>query len=302
MPAIARGPLLWSPYGPPRSVRHSSFIEPASAASFRATERVITDGLVRWATGTAGPPHGPQPPSAPSWTSTWPGGNRTGRAGPAAGSASVGDHRPALRHAADRRPTAGQRESRAASPQGRDQGQVRPLPAARQTVAPARTPEPGRLRHRPDLRSRIPGRRQLLPPGPGRLAAGRPPVERPDVHAEDPGRQAPLQRRRDGRPPQGGSRHRRRPASMLRGQARTAGQEGPGSTIRRDTPQAEQARGHHRPRPGSRSARRAGSWSTGSAGGGASYASRARRWQSTRSPRSPTSAGQDRASPRGRPS
>jgi hypothetical protein len=54
--------------------------------------------------------------------------------------------------------------------------------------------------------------------------------------------------------------------------------------------------------PRSRPTRRAGSWSTGSAGGGASYASRARRWQSTRSPLSRTSAGQDRASPHGRPS
>ena len=80
-------------------------------------------------------------------------------------------HRPALRHEDHQRPQVGQREDRAAGAAGRDQGPVRPLPAARQTVAPVPAPEPGRLRHRPDLRSRIPGRRQLLPARPGRLAA-----------------------------------------------------------------------------------------------------------------------------------
>ena len=71
-------------------------------------------------------------------------------------------HRPALRHEDHQRPPVGQREDRAARAAGRDQGPVRPLPAARQTVAPDPAPEPGRLRHRPDLRSRIPGRRELL--------------------------------------------------------------------------------------------------------------------------------------------
>ena len=72
-------------------------------------------------------------------------------------------------------------------PAGRDQGQVRPLPAPRQTVAPVPAPEPGRLRHRPDLRSRVPGRRKLLPARPGRLAAGHAALERRDVDAENPG-------------------------------------------------------------------------------------------------------------------
>ena len=46
-----------------------------------------------------------------------------------------------------------------------------PLPAPGQTLAPAPAAEPGRLRHRADLRSRIPGHRELLPARPGRLAA-----------------------------------------------------------------------------------------------------------------------------------
>ena len=48
---------------------------------------------------------------------------------------------------------------------------------------------------------------------------GMPALERPDVHAEDPGGQAPVHRHRDGRPPQGQGRHQRRPADLLRGQA-----------------------------------------------------------------------------------
>ena len=40
---------------------------------------------------------------------------------------------------------------------GRDQGQVRPVPAPGQTPAPARAPEPARLRDRAGLRGRIPG-------------------------------------------------------------------------------------------------------------------------------------------------
>ena len=49
----------------------------------------------------------------------------------------------------------GQRQDRAAGTPGRDQGQVRPVPAPGQTLAPARAPEPARLRHRADLRGRI---------------------------------------------------------------------------------------------------------------------------------------------------
>ena len=71
-------------------------------------------------------------------------------------------------------------------PPGRGQGPERPLPAARQTVAPVPAPEPDRLRHHQDLRSRIPRRRELLPARPGRLAAEHPAVERRDVHAENP--------------------------------------------------------------------------------------------------------------------
>src|SRR5207248_10054679 len=40
--------------------------------------------------------------------------------------------------------------------------------------------------HRPDLRSRIPRRRELLPARPRRVAAEHPALARPDVHAEDP--------------------------------------------------------------------------------------------------------------------
>jgi hypothetical protein len=93
-------------------------------------------------------------------------------------------------HAIDRGPKDGQRESRAAGPEGRDHGQVRPLPAPGQTLAPARAGEPGRLRHRPDLRSRIPGHRELLPARLQRLAPGHAALERRDIDAEDPGRQA----------------------------------------------------------------------------------------------------------------
>jgi group II intron reverse transcriptase/maturase len=111
-----------------------------------------------------------------------------------------------LGYAAYRRPPHGQREHRAAGPAGRDQGPVRPLPAARETLAPGPVPEPRRLRHRPDLRSRVQGRRQLLPPRPGRLAAAYPALARPDVHAENPGSQAPLHRHQDGRPLPGQNR------------------------------------------------------------------------------------------------
>jgi hypothetical protein len=54
----------------------------------------------------------------------------------------------------------------------------------------------------------------------------------------------------DGRPVHGEGHHSRRPQDLLRGQDPAGGQEGPGSTIRRDAPAARQARGHHRPRPG----------------------------------------------------
>ena len=62
--------------------------------------------------------------------------------------------------------------------------------------------EPARLRHRADLWSRIPGHRELLPACPGRLAAGRAALERRDVPAENPGRQARLRRLQDRGTPQ----------------------------------------------------------------------------------------------------
>jgi len=62
--------------------------------------------------------------------------------------------------------------------------------------------------------------------------------------AEDPGRQAQVLRGQDGRPLQGESYHRPRPQDLLRGQAAPPGQDGSGSTVRRDPPQAKQARGH----------------------------------------------------------
>jgi len=94
-------------------------------------------------------------------------------------------------------------------------GPVRPLPATRQAVAPAPAAEPGRLRHRPGLRSRVRGRRQLLPARPGRLAAQQVVLACRDVDAEDPGHQAPLDRHQDGRPLPGEDRHQGRPAEML---------------------------------------------------------------------------------------
>ena len=81
----------------------------------------------------------------------------------------------------------GQRRDRAAGTPGRDQGQVRPVLAPGQTLAPATAPEPARLRHRADLRGRIPGHRELLPARPGRLPAAPAALERRDVHAENPG-------------------------------------------------------------------------------------------------------------------
>src|SRR5690242_4764591 len=73
---------------------------------------------------------------------------------------------------------------------GSDPGQMRPLPVPGQTLAPARPAEPARLRHRADLRSRIPGHRELLPARPGRLATRRAALERRDIHAEDPDRKS----------------------------------------------------------------------------------------------------------------
>ena len=84
-------------------------------------------------------------------------------------------------------PQVGQREDRAAGASGRGQGPVRPLPETRQAVAPAPAPEPGRLRHRAGLRSRISGRRELLPARPGRLAAAHAALARRDVDAQDAG-------------------------------------------------------------------------------------------------------------------
>ena len=157
-----------------------------------------------------------------------------------------------VQHCATRSPGPqdGQREDRAAGAAGRDQGPVRPLPETRQTVAPVPAPEPRRLRHRQDLRSRVRGRRQLLPACPGRLAAEHPAVERRDVDAEDPGPQAPQLRLQDGGPSQGQDRDQRRAADLLRGQEAPRGQAGPGSTIRRDHPAAGPAGGHPRPRAG----------------------------------------------------
>src|SRR6187431_850510 len=104
------------------------------------------------------------------------------------------DHRPALRHETHQRPQVGQRRDRAAGAPGRDQGHVRPVPAPGHTLAPAGAAEPARLRHRADLRGRIPGHRELLPARPGRLAVRRAALERRDVPAENPGRQARLLR------------------------------------------------------------------------------------------------------------
>ena len=73
------------------------------------------------------------------------------------------DHRPARRPQDHQRPPRGQRDDRAARATRRDQGEASPLPAPRQTLAPARPPEPGRLRHHPGIRGRIPGHRRLLP-------------------------------------------------------------------------------------------------------------------------------------------
>ena len=79
-------------------------------------------------------------------------------------------------------------------------------------------------------------------------AAHPPAMERPDLDAEDPGRQAPLHRHQDGGPLQGQDRDQRRTEDLLRGQEAPRGQAGPGSTIRRDPPAAEPAGGHPRPR------------------------------------------------------
>ena len=71
------------------------------------------------------------------------------------------------------RPQGGQRDDRAARAARRGHGPVRPLPEARQAVAPVTAPEPRRLRHRPEIRSRIRRRRQLLPARPRRMAVRR---------------------------------------------------------------------------------------------------------------------------------
>ena len=81
-------------------------------------------------------------------------------------------------------------------------------------------------------------------------AAEHPAMERPDVDAEDPGRQAPQLRHQDGGPSQGQDRDQGRAADLLRGQEAPRGQAGPGSTIRRDHPAAGPAGGHPRPRAG----------------------------------------------------
>ncbi len=78
--------------------------------------------------------------------------------------------------------------------------------------------QPRRPRHRQDLRSRVQRRGELLPARPGRLAAPHPGMERHDVHAEDPGRQAPKLRHQDGGPSQGQDQDQGRAADLLRGQ------------------------------------------------------------------------------------
>ena len=105
----------------------------------------------------------------------------------------------------------------------------------------------------PEIRGRVRRRRQLLPACPGRLPADHPAVERRIFDAEDAGPQAPQLRCQDGGPSQGQDRDQRRAADLLRGQKAPRGQEGPGSTIRRDHPAAGPAGGHPRPRarPGS---------------------------------------------------
>ena len=86
-----------------------------------------------------------------------------------------------------------------------DHGQMRPLPAARQTRAPQCPAEPRRLRHRRHLRGRIPGHRPVLPACHRRLATRTTALERRDVDAENAGRQAPIhacrRRRPSTRPP-----------------------------------------------------------------------------------------------------
>ena len=179
---------------------------------------------------------------------------------------------------------------------------MRPVPAPGQTLAPATAPEPARLRHRADLRSRIPGHRELLPARPGRLAARRAALERRDVPAENPGRQARLLRLQDRGTLQSQGRDQGRTADLLRGSETARGQAGPGSAIRRDTPHTRPARGHPRPGPGPGHRPSQGADLPAPHSDDASYASTAPRWLSTRSPGSPASAGQDRASPRGHPS
>ena len=141
------------------------------------------------------------------------------------------------------RPPVGQRGRRAAGAAGRDQGQTCPLPAPRQTLAPVGPAEPGRLRHRRHVRGRIPGHRRLLPARHRRLAPGRSALARPDVDAEDPGRQAPVHRVEDGRQAPGQDRDPVRAADVLRGQDPPQRQAGPGSPVRRDPPGARQGRG-----------------------------------------------------------
>ena len=81
---------------------------------------------------------------------------------PAAAIPRLRHQRLALQHENHQRPQVGQRENRAESAPGRDHGPKPPPPETRQAVAPAPAPEPGRLRDRPDLRSRVPRRHQLL--------------------------------------------------------------------------------------------------------------------------------------------
>ena len=145
-------------------------------------------------------------------------------------------------------PPVGQRDDRAARAARCDQGQMRPLPAARQTRASQCPAEPRRLPHRRHLRGRIPGHRPVLPACHRRLATRTTALDRRDVDAENACRQAPIQRVEDGSPVPGHHRHTVWTTRVLRGSRPTRRQAAAGRTVRWDTPRSESGRGH--PRPG----------------------------------------------------
>ncbi len=104
----------------------------------------------------------------------------------------------------------GQRPGRTPCPTGRDQGQVRPLPASRQTREADGPDQRQRPHHRGDLRGRLPGHRPVLPAGRRCLPAAPAALGHGDFHAQDPGGQAPLVGVEDGRQAQGQNRHTER--------------------------------------------------------------------------------------------